>query len=67
MRNITDNYFDLDNFLITAPAATGPWSDPVYLNSSGFDPSLYHAEDGRQWLVNLEWTSGPGTNTPGPS
>jgi len=65
VRNITDNYFDVDNFLITAPAATGPWSDPVYLNSSGFDPSLYHAEDGRQWLVNLEWDFQPGHEHPG--
>jgi len=65
VRNITDNYFDVDNFLITAQVATGPWSDPVYLNSSGFDPSLYHGEDGRKWLVNLEWDFRPGHEHPG--
>ncbi|BBI53471.1 hypothetical protein HORIV_58920 [Vreelandella olivaria] len=32
-----------------------PWSDPVYLNSSGFDPSLFHDDDGRKWLINLQW------------
>ena len=33
----------------------GGWSDPVYLNSSGFDPSLFHDDDGRKWLVNMMW------------
>jgi len=65
VRNITDNYFDVDNFLVTAPAAQGPWSDPVYLNSSGFDPALFHDQDGRQWLVNLEWDYRPGHEHPG--
>lgn len=46
---------DCHNYLITAQAIEGPWSDPVYLNSSGFDPSLYHDEDGRKWLLNELW------------
>lgn len=46
---------DSHNYLVTAPAIEGPWSDPVYLNSSGFDPSLFHDEDGRKWLVNMIW------------
>src|SRR5258708_5116031 len=37
-------------YLITAPSIAGPWSDPVHLNSIGFDPSLFHDDDGRQWL-----------------
>lgn len=49
------NFKDVHNYLVTAPAIEGPWSDPVYLNSSGFDPSLFHDEDGRKWLVNLVW------------
>lgn len=49
------NYKDTHNYLVTAPAIDGPWSDPVYLNSSGFDPSLFHDADGRKWLVNMEW------------
>jgi xylan 1,4-beta-xylosidase len=46
---------DTHNYLVTAENITGPWSDPIYLNSSGFDPSLFHDEDGRKWLVNMEW------------
>ena len=49
------DYFDVDNFLVTAGDVRGPWSEPVYLNSLGFDPSLFHDEDGRHWLVTLEW------------
>ena len=52
------NTFHLDNYLVTADAIDGPgagWSEPVYLNSSGFDPSLFHDDDGRKWIVNLEW------------
>ena len=44
---------DAHNYLTTAPSIEGPWSDPVYLNSSGFDPSLFHDE--KKWLVNMEW------------
>jgi xylan 1,4-beta-xylosidase len=43
------------NYLVTAPAIMGPWSDPIYLNSSGFDPSLFHDESGRKWVVNVDW------------
>lgn len=49
------NFKDAHNYLVTAPAIEGPWSDPVYLNSSGFDPSLFHDDDGRKWLVNMVW------------
>ncbi|HOP11704.1 MAG TPA: glycoside hydrolase family 43 protein [Oscillospiraceae bacterium] len=46
---------DLDNYLITAKAIEGPWTEPIRLNSTGFDPSLFHDEDGRKWLVNMSW------------
>ncbi|WP_010255887.1 glycoside hydrolase family 43 protein [Treponema primitia] len=46
---------DAPNYLTTAPSIEGPWSDPVFLNASGFDASLFHDDDGRKWLVNMEW------------
>ena len=46
---------DVRNFLVTARAVEGPWSDPVALNRSGFDPSLFHDHDGRKWLLNQLW------------
>ncbi|HYE74624.1 MAG TPA: family 43 glycosylhydrolase, partial [Blastocatellia bacterium] len=34
----------------------------VYLNSSGFDPSLFHDDDGRKYIVNMLWDHRPGMN-----
>ncbi|WP_454717471.1 glycoside hydrolase family 43 protein [Caulobacter segnis] len=53
---------DFHNYLVTADAIDGEWSDPVYLNSSGFDPSLFHDDDGKKWLVNQLWDHRPGKN-----
>ena len=46
---------DGHNYLTTATDVRGPWSDPIFLNSSGFDPSLFHDDDGRKYLVNPIW------------
>ncbi|MCK0715845.1 glycoside hydrolase family 43 protein [Chromohalobacter sarecensis] len=46
---------DAHNYLVTATDIEGPWSDPLYLNSSGFDPSLFHDSDGTKWLLNMIW------------
>ncbi|WP_416148705.1 glycoside hydrolase family 43 protein [Salipaludibacillus sp. HK11] len=48
-------YKDTHNYLVTAENIEGPWSEPIYLNSSGFDPSLFHDDDGRKWFVNMIW------------
>lgn len=53
---------DFHNYLATCRAIDGEWSDPIYLNSSGFDPSLFHDEDGRKYLVNMLWDHRPGHN-----
>ena len=45
-------YKDVHNYLITARDIKGPWSRPIYLNSSGFDASMFHDDDGRKWLLN---------------
>ena len=46
---------DLEIFLATATDIAGPWSEPLELNSVGFDPSLFHDDDGRKWLLNMLW------------
>lgn len=53
---------DFHNYLVTAERIDGDWSDPVYLNSSGFDPSLFHDDDGRKYLLNMLWDHRPGHN-----
>lgn len=52
-KNLTGRFWDCSNYLVTAPAIEGPWSEPVYLNGTGIDPSLFHDDDGRKWLVNV--------------
>lgn len=53
---------DVHNYLVTCDTIDGEWSDPVHLNSSGFDPSLFHDDDGRKYLVNMLWDHRPGHN-----
>jgi xylan 1,4-beta-xylosidase len=51
---------DFHNYLVTCDTINGEWSDPVFLNSSGFDPALFHDDDGRTWLLNMLWDHRPG-------
>ena len=53
---------DVHNYLVVCDTIDGEWSDPIYLNSSGFDPSLFHDDDGRKYLVNMLWDHRPGAN-----
>jgi len=65
VRHCRGGFNDAHNYLVTAPAVTGPWSEPIYLNSSGFDPSLFHDSDGRKWLLNMIWNHRPGDKSGG--
>jgi xylan 1,4-beta-xylosidase len=53
---------DFHNYLVTCDTIDGDWSDPIHLNSSGFDPGLFHDEEGRKYLVNQLWDHRPGRN-----
>jgi xylan 1,4-beta-xylosidase len=53
---------DTHNYLVTCDTIDGEWSDPIFLNSSGFDPSLFHDDDGRKFLLNMLWDFRPGHN-----
>ena len=53
MNSMNSRYFDVDNYLITASEITGPWNEPVYLHSAGFDASILHDTDGKKWIVSL--------------
>lgn len=50
---------DTHNYVTTCETIDGTWSPRVYLNSSGFDPSLFHDDDGRKWLLNMVWDHRP--------
>ncbi|MBQ8161051.1 MAG: glycoside hydrolase family 43 protein [Clostridia bacterium] len=65
MNSMNARYFDIDNYLMTAKDLRGPWSEPVYLHSAGFDASLLHDDDGRKYVVSLEWETRDGYEKPG--
>ena len=65
MNSMNARYFDVDNYLITSKDIKGPWSEPVYLHSSGFDASILHDDDGRKYIVSLEWETRDGYEKPG--
>ena len=47
---------DGHNYYVTTPSIEGgDWSEPVYLNSGGFDPSIFHEDDGSKWVLNTRW------------
>ena len=51
---------DFHNYWVWCDRVDGEWSDPVHLNSSGFDPALFHDDDGRSWFLNMLWDHRPG-------
>lgn len=48
---ITTNVSARGNFLVTATDPRGPWSEPVWLEQGGIDPSLFW-QDGRTYMMS---------------
>lgn len=65
MNSMNARYFDVDNYLITAKDIKGPWSEPIYLHSSGFDASILHDDNGKKYIVALDWETRAGYEKPG--
>jgi xylan 1,4-beta-xylosidase len=56
------SFKDAHNYITTCKTIDGRWSARIHVNSSGFDPSLFHDADGRKWFVNMQWNHrSPGT------
>ena len=49
----TGGLFNTHNYLVKSKDIRGGWSEPVYVNSSGFDPSVFHDTDGKMYIVNM--------------
>ncbi|WP_010648113.1 glycoside hydrolase family 43 protein [Oceanobacillus massiliensis] len=53
---VTDGQWkDSHNYLVTCDTIDGDWSEPIHMNSSGFDPSLFHDTDGKKYFLNMLW------------
>lgn len=62
VKRLDGAFKDSHNYIATCETIDGTWSDPWYVNSTGFDPSLFHDEDGRKYFLNMRWNHrGPGT------
>ncbi len=59
VKRVGVHHKDTPNYLVTSDDIMGDWSEPIYLNSSGFDPSLFHDDDGRKYLINMVWDHRP--------
>ena len=57
-KQIDGIFKDVENYVVMATDIEGPWSEPVFVNASGFDPGLYH-EDGRHYVLNPQWDPRP--------
>lgn len=51
---ITTNVNGKGNFYVTAKNPAGPWSEPVWLDKSGMDPSLFFDDDGKVYYIRHE-------------
>ncbi|MEO0899717.1 MAG: glycoside hydrolase family 43 protein [Bacteroidota bacterium] len=54
VRSFDGVWKDTPNYLTTAEDIRGPWSEPVFLGSHGFDGSLFHDQDGSKWYLSME-------------
>lgn len=56
----TDQCFkDTLNYIMTCPTIDGQWSEPVFVNASGFDPALFHDTDGKKYVMSMLWDYRP--------
>ena len=58
---ITTNRIQGGNFIVSAERPEGPWSDPIWTDPKGWDPSLLFDEDGKvycQWTVSRDGSHG---------
>ncbi|MEM9551800.1 MAG: glycoside hydrolase family 43 protein, partial [Pseudomonadota bacterium] len=70
VKRLEGSFKDAHNYIVTCDHIDGDWSDPIYVNSSGFDPSLFHDDDGRKWIMNVQWNhrgAGSGCNSTHPA
>lgn len=65
MQNMAGREFNSDSFAVWSDSINGPWSKPIYLTSIGFDPALFHDDDGRHYVSILEWETRTGYQAPG--
>ena len=59
VKRLSGAFKDAPNYITSCETIDGVWSDRIYVTSSGFDPSLFHDDDGRKYFVNMRWNHRP--------
>jgi xylan 1,4-beta-xylosidase len=55
VKRIDGAFKDAHNYVTSCETIDGDWSPRIYVNSSGFDASLFHDQDGKKWFLNMRW------------
>lgn len=50
------------NFIVTSTDAAGPWSDPLWVDQPGIDPSLYFDDEGKCYYLTTHCLPGRSRN-----
>lgn len=53
VRSFQGVWKDTPNYLVTTQDILGDWSEPTFLDSSGFDGSFFHDEDGKKYYLSM--------------
>ena len=51
---ITTNISDKGNFYVTAKDPAGEWSNPIWIETPGIDPSLYFDDSGKVYVTSTQ-------------
>lgn len=65
MLNMSGREFNSDSYALWSYDIQGPWSEPIYLTSIGFDPAIFHDDNGKHYVAILEWETRQGYQAPG--
>lgn len=44
---------DTLNYVMMSETIEGPWSDPIFVTATGFDPAFFHDEDGKHYIMSM--------------
>lgn len=62
---VTTNVSNGGNFYVHTDDPAGPWSEPIYVDQGGIDPSLMFDEDGTVYFTSTGPAVGASSNGPG--
>jgi len=53
VKNFNGDWKDTPNYVVTSSDIKGPWSKPSFVSGTGFDPSLFHDDNGKSYYMSM--------------